>query len=40
MSRKDSCTVWVGGKGGDNLKTLPIHILIEFYRLSMAEVLT
>lgn len=24
---KGSCTVWSGGKGGDNTKTLPIAIL-------------
>ena len=23
---KGSCTVWVGGKGGDNIKILPIDI--------------
>ena len=26
MSRKLSRTVWSGGKGGDNLKSLPITI--------------
>jgi len=26
--RKLSCTVWDGGKGGDNIKALPIVIVL------------
>ena len=32
MSPKGSCTVWSGGKDGDNIKVLPITIFNVSYR--------
>lgn len=36
MSRKLSCTVLSGGKGGDNIKALPITISAAQYREAAA----
>ena len=32
---KVACTVWVGGKSEDNIKTLPIDIIIQNNPLSL-----
>lgn len=39
MSKKFSCTVWVGGKSEDNVKGLPINIkvVLEGQGVSVAQ---
>lgn len=38
MSWKLSCTVWSMGKGRDNLKTLPIAILLQRLQISTKDI--